>query len=137
MSKTALTHVSDVFVHDGGASVSLRLENASGDRFDMSLSKDALTEFIENLIDLGTTAAKTRTEGKPVSLQSSPPEAFSANEITGVAVGESSDARSLVMALRLYDYDLTFSTDRSIVSSLAESFAELAQQIRADSPNAD
>ena len=137
MSKPALTDASDVLLHDGGASVSLRLENALGDRFDMPLSKEALTEFIENLIDLGTTAAKTRTEGKPVSLQASPPETFSSNEITGVAVGESSDTHSRVMAMRLYDYDLTLSAHRSIVFSLAESFAKMADQIRSESPNAD
>ena len=136
MTKPRLSDVSDVFVHDGGTSVSLRLENEAGNRFDVSLSTDELTGFIENLIDLGITAAKTRTEGKPVSLEASRPQEFSSNEITGVAIGESSDKASLVMVLRLFDFDLTFTTDRSIVFSLADSFTQMAAELRADKPGA-
>ena len=48
MSKPALTDASDVFLHDGGASVSLRLENALGDRFDMSLPKENILSLAKN-----------------------------------------------------------------------------------------
>ena len=46
MNKPGLSKVSDVCVHDAGASVSLRLENESGERFDMALSAEELTHFI-------------------------------------------------------------------------------------------
>ena len=132
MHKPALNNVSDVYVHDSGAAVSLFLANDAGQRFDMSLPVEELTRFIENLIDLGITAAKTRTDSKPVALETSPPSEFSCNEITGVAIGESSDRQSLTMLLRLFVLDLTFTTGRSIVCSLADSFSKMAAELRAE-----
>ena len=132
MNKPGLSKVSDVCVHDAGASVSLRLENESGERFDMALSAEELTHFIESLIDLGISAARTRTEGRPVSLQSSPPSEFSSNEMTGMAVGETADRQALLLVLRLFDFDLSFTSDRSMVFSLAESFSQMAAELRAE-----
>ena len=67
-----------------------------------------------------------------MSLQSSPPSEFSSNEMTGMAVGETADSQALLLVLRLFDFDLSFTSDRSIVTSLAESFSQMAAELRAE-----
>ncbi len=68
--------------------------------------------------------------GRSASLESSPPSGFSSNEITGLAIGESSDRQSRVVVLSLFDFDLTFQTDRAIVFILADSFSKMLAELR-------
>lgn len=136
MSPHEISSVTNVTLSPDGNTIALTLETHDGASLPLVFEHKAFTKFIENLIDLGVAASKQRTGGEPVLFSpENSPTTFSSNQLTGLAVAESTDRIHMFLLLRLFDMDLTFLTTKTTLQDLAGSFVQMAKALDADESN--
>ena len=132
MPNRAIKQISAVQITDCGRSIAFKIETQNGESLDVSFEPRTFTKLIEDFIKIGIEAARTRTKGKPLSIKAALPTTFSANELTALAVTESTDRKNMVLILRLFDFDLSFQVEKARLIELAASFVEMTKAFQAD-----